>query len=79
MTLAVTIRVLYHHEASGWWAESPDIDGWTVAGDSFEQVRELVDDGVRFALATAAEDGGDTFDEDTFSDVAIEHYVPAPA
>ena len=76
---AVTIRVLYHHEAAGWWAESPDVDGWTVAGDTFEQVRELVDGGVRFALAAAAEEGGDTFDERRFTDVAIEHYVPAPA
>ena len=75
MTLAVTIRVLCHHQASGWWAESPDLDGWTVAGDTFEQVHELVDDGVRFALASDAEG----FDEDSFRDVAIEHYMPAPA
>lgn len=74
----MTIRVLYHHEAAGWWAESPDVDGWTVAGDTFEQVRELADDGVRFALAAAAEDRGETFDEDGLRHVAIEHYVPAP-
>lgn len=76
---AVRIRVLYHLEAAGWWAESPDIDGWTVAGDTFEQVRELVDDGVRFTLAAAAEENGEGFDEGRFTDLAIEHYVPAPA
>lgn len=22
-----TVRVIYHHEADGWWAESPDVEG----------------------------------------------------
>ena len=75
----MTVRVLYHHEADGWWVESPDIDGWTVAGDTYEQVRRLAEDGVTFALASQAEDAGEDFDESRFSDVALEHYVPAPA
>ena len=75
----MTIRVLYHREPEGWWAESPDIAGWTVAGDSYEAVRQLVEDGVAFGLATAAEDRGDEFDETRFASVAIEHFVPAPA
>jgi predicted RNase H-like HicB family nuclease len=41
----VTVRVLYHREPDGWWAESPDIDGWTVAGETCDEVRALVDDG----------------------------------
>jgi predicted RNase H-like HicB family nuclease len=76
---AVTVRVLYHREPEGWWAESPDIDGWTVAGEDYDQVRRLVDDGVPFALASAAEDRGEGFDEGAFADVVIEHYVAAPA
>jgi predicted RNase H-like HicB family nuclease len=75
----VTVRVLYHDEPEGWWAESPDIEGWTVAGESFEQVRQLVEDGVSFALASAAEDRGESFDEACFADTKVEHYVPAPA
>jgi predicted RNase H-like HicB family nuclease len=75
----MTVRVLYHHEADGWWAESPDIDGWTVAGETYEEVRRLAEDGVSFALASQADDGGEGFDEGRFSDVALEHYVPAPA
>jgi predicted RNase H-like HicB family nuclease len=74
----MTVRVLYHHEPDGWWAESPDIEAWTVAGESYEQVRELVEDGVTFALASAAEEQGDDFDEDRFTGVTVEHYVPAP-
>ncbi len=30
-----TVRVIYHHEAAGWWAESPDVEGWSAAGDSY--------------------------------------------
>jgi predicted RNase H-like HicB family nuclease len=77
--VAATVRVLYHHEPDGWWAGSPDIDGWSVAGDSYEEVRRLAEDGVSFALASAAEDRAEAFDEDKFASVSIEHYVPAPA
>jgi hypothetical protein len=77
--MTVTVRVLYHREPDGWWAESPDIDGWTVAGGSFVEVRSLVDDGLSFALACAAEDRGEVFDEALYSDVVVEHFVPAPA
>jgi predicted RNase H-like HicB family nuclease len=55
--------VIYHHEVEGWWAESPDIDGWSAAGDSYERTRALAEEGVRFAL-----------DRDQ---VTVEHYVPA--
>ena len=76
---AVTVRVLYHHEPDGWWAESPDVEGWTVTAASYDDVRALVEDGVSFALASAAEDRGETPDEARFADVSLEHYVPAPA
>jgi predicted RNase H-like HicB family nuclease len=74
----VTVRVLYHREPEGWWAESPDVEGWTVAGDSYEEVRQLVVDGVTFALAGAAEERGKSFDEARLGHVTLEHYVPAP-
>jgi predicted RNase H-like HicB family nuclease len=77
--VAVTVRVLYHREPEGWWAESPDIVGWSIAGESYEEVRRLAEDSVSFALASAAEDGGDAFDGEEFASVSIEHYVPAPA
>jgi predicted RNase H-like HicB family nuclease len=58
-----TVRVIYHHEAEGWWAESPDVPDWSAAGETYGEVRALVEEGVRFAL-----DRGD---------VTVEHYVPA--
>jgi len=75
----VTIRILYHQEPQGWWAESPDIDGWSVAGETYDEVRRLAEDGVTFALASAAEDRGEAFDEEQFAGIELEHYVPAPA
>jgi predicted RNase H-like HicB family nuclease len=74
-----TVTIRYHSESQGWWAESPDIEGWTVAGETYEEVRQLVADGVAFALASAAEERGEAFDEERFADVSLEHYVPAPA
>jgi predicted RNase H-like HicB family nuclease len=52
----VTVRILYHQEPEGWWAESPDIDGWSVAGETYEKVRQLAEDGVSFARSADAED-----------------------
>lgn len=54
--------VIYHHEGDGWWAESPDVDGWSAAGDSYAEVVRLAEEGIRFALDSEAK---------------LEHYVPA--
>jgi hypothetical protein len=34
-----SINVHYHVEGGAWWADSPDLPGWTAAGDSFDEVR----------------------------------------
>lgn len=57
-----TARVIYHHEADGWWAESPDVDGWSAAGTTYDEVVKLAIEGIPFALG---------------QDVELEHYVPA--
>ena len=57
-----TVRVIYHHEADGWWAESPDVEGWSAAGDTYAEVVKLAEEGISFALSHPAE---------------LEHYVPA--
>jgi predicted RNase H-like HicB family nuclease len=73
----VTVRVLYRCEPDGWWADSPDIDGWIVAGDAYEEVRSLVCDGVTFVLASMAEERGDELLESGITDVALKHLVVA--
>lgn len=75
----MTIRILYHQEPQGWWAESPDIDGWSVAGETYDEVRQLAADGVTFALASTAEERGEAFDEERYAGANLEHYIPAPA
>jgi predicted RNase H-like HicB family nuclease len=57
-----TVRVIYHHEANSWWAESPDVEGWTALGDSYAEVVKLTEEGIPFALERPVE---------------LEHYVPA--
>ena len=55
------VRVIYHHEGDSWWAESPDVERWYAAGDSYAEVLELAEEGIPFALGHEAE---------------LEHYVP---
>lgn len=49
------IRVIYHLEEGSWWAESPDLKGWLAAADTYEEIVELVEEGVPFALECEAE------------------------
>ncbi|HKN42337.1 MAG TPA: type II toxin-antitoxin system HicB family antitoxin [Propionibacteriaceae bacterium] len=57
-----TVRVIYHHEADGWWAESPDVEGWSAAGNSYAEVVKLAEEGIPFALER---------------ETNLEHFVPA--
>ena len=57
-----TVRVIYHHEADGWWAESPDVDGWSAAADTYAEVAKLAGEGIPFALER--------------DDVRLGHFVP---
>jgi hypothetical protein len=56
-----SVSVPYHQEPQRWWAESPDIEGWSVSGQSYEQVHQLANNGVTFALMRAAEGRGGVF------------------
>jgi predicted RNase H-like HicB family nuclease len=60
--VAEAVRVLHHRESDGWWAESPDVEGWSAAGDSYAEVIKLAEEGIPFALKHPSE---------------LEHYVPA--
>ena len=60
-----TIRVIHHCEDGVWWAESPEVPNWTAGGDTFEESRQLTEEGIRFALAR--------------DDVVLEHFMQVPA
>jgi predicted RNase H-like HicB family nuclease len=57
-----TLRIIYHHEGGSWWAESPDLDPWYAAGDTYAEVVKLAEEGIPFALGHNA---------------TLEHYVSA--
>jgi predicted RNase H-like HicB family nuclease len=55
------VRVIYHHQRDGWWAESPDVEGWSATGESYAKVVKLAEEGIGFALEHEAK---------------LEHFVP---
>lgn len=59
------IRVRYQQDEDTWFATSPDIDRWTAIADTLDELRQLVEEGVRFALER--------------DDVAVVHLVPTSA
>lgn len=61
----IHVRVQYEQEDGTWVATSPDVARWTAVADSLGEVRQLAEDGVRFALER--------------EDVVVEHVAPAAA
>ena len=47
------VRIVYQQEGDSWWAESPDVDGFTAGGDSLAEVRQLAREGVAFYVNDA--------------------------
>lgn len=47
------VRVTYHREDGSWWAESPDLEGFSAAADSLGELRLLVSEGAEFATGDA--------------------------
>ncbi len=43
------VRIRYHNEPEGWWADSPDLPGFSAAGETFTEVRDMAIRGVEFA------------------------------
>ncbi len=70
------LRVIYHHEPEGWWADSPDVAGYTAAAPTYEEVRVLVEEGLLWAAQEDARDSGSAVPS---AETPLEHYVPAPA
>ena len=58
------IRVLHYPVEDTWCSESPDIPRWMAVADTFDEARQLAEEGVRFALER--------------DDVTIEHFWPVP-
>lgn len=59
------IRVTYHQEPEGWWAETADLPGYSAWGADLDEVMELAKEGVPFF----AEDAG-------LTDIHLVHVAP---
>jgi predicted RNase H-like HicB family nuclease len=44
------VRIIYHREPDGWWAESPGMERWSAAADAFAEVARLAEEGIAFVL-----------------------------
>jgi hypothetical protein len=61
-----SVRVRYEQDEDTWVATSPDLEvHWIAIADSYDEVRQLAEEGVRFALER--------------DDVTVVHLVPASA
>lgn len=50
-----TIRVLHcNSHSDGWTADSPDLEGWSVASSSFTESKAAAEEAVRRRLAADA-------------------------
>lgn len=45
-----TVHLRYHYEQGTWWAESRDLPGFSAAGATFNETRQLAHEGVAFQL-----------------------------
>ena len=62
------IRVLHcNTHGEGWTADSPDLDGWSVAAASYKESRVLAEEAVRARL--------DGDGERTAADAEITHHI----
>lgn len=69
------VHIVYHQEGASWWAEGPDIDGFT-AGDSLVEARRMAREGVSFYLDNRALDIREQLaDGGTVSDYVLDPIV----
>jgi predicted RNase H-like HicB family nuclease len=44
------VIVEYHNEEDTWWAESPNVPGWSATAENVDELRQLVREGLLYAL-----------------------------
>lgn len=49
--------VIYEKGETGWGAYAPDLPGLGAAGETFEEVEQLIREGIEFHLEALLEDG----------------------
>lgn len=42
------MKIVYHRDEGAWWADSPDMPGFSAVGDTFDGTRKLALEGIPF-------------------------------
>jgi predicted RNase H-like HicB family nuclease len=58
------IRVTYHQEEGSWWAESPDVPGFSATAEDLVELRTLVREGLTFHLRVDSVDVRESLADD---------------
>lgn len=43
-----SVKIVYHRDEGAWWADSPDMPGFSAIGDTFDGTRKLALEGIPF-------------------------------
>src|SRR5260221_7960576 len=84
------ITVLYHLDGNAWWADSPELPGWTCVAETLEETRVLATEGARefagediivseFIPEGHASTSADPAIVDLTISTPVDYFFPAPA
>ena len=43
-----SVKIVYHRDEGAWWADSPDMPGFSAVGDTFDDTRKLALEDIPF-------------------------------
>ena len=43
-----SVKIVYHRDEGAWWADSPDMPGFSAVGDTFDDTRQLALEDIPF-------------------------------
>lgn len=43
-----SVKIVYHRDEGAWWADSPDMPGFSAVGDTFDDTRKLALENIPF-------------------------------
>lgn len=47
-TQVKSVKIVYHRDEGAWWADSPDMPGFSAVGDTFDDTRKLALEDIPF-------------------------------
>lgn len=72
-----TVKIVYHRDEDAWWADSPDMPGFSAIGDTFNDTRKLALEDIPFYFNGNRPDIVDERMENGGEPDARQRHVPA--